>query len=602
MTDKIRVTTGNADLNPRNLLSLRRRVIAAISVIALIVVAAAAGVALHSRSTTLADSERYLSTISRLTAERTSQAFAAADLLARSIQTLAITRSAQDSDALEVRARTAKFHADLVGLQRLLPQIDTAAVVDAEGHVLATSRAVAPPSGMKIEPFFLALKDNPEKGLVVSGPIFAALAGKWMVYLARPLMDDGKFIGAAVVGLPVQYFEDYFSTIDIGPNQAISLLDSQTVLFAMWPRVDGTIGKSLYGASAGFTRQGSVLAVKKGTDGQVWVIARTSFMVQETPLWLGVAEPRDAILQPWRQTLLSIAFFAVINLAILGMLAVLILRAVREDERWSRALLERETLLSTQAQELALARDIAEAANRVRGEFLANMSHELRTPLNAVLGFSELLEKELFGPLGDPRYKEFVRDIYNSGKHLLEIIGNILDLAKVDAGKLELYEQDVELEEVMQGCIRLIADTARNAGITIDLKLPSTPIQLHADPTRLRQILLNLLSNAVKFSNSGACVELTGEETVRGLVLRVVDHGIGMTFDEAVLAMEPFQQIDNSLSRRYQGTGLGLPLTKSLVDLHGGEMQIESVPGKGTTVTVILPKWRIIQSDVKTVA
>jgi signal transduction histidine kinase len=324
-------------------------------------------------------------------------------------------------------------------------------------------------------------------------------------------------------------------------------------------------------------------------------------MAQETPFWIGVAQPRDAILQPWRRSLIGIAFFALINLAILGLLASLILRAVHEEERWSKAILERETRLSTQAVELALARDVAEAANRVRGEFLANMSHELRTPLNAVLGFSEILEKELFGPLGDARYKEFVRDIHSSGKHLLEIIGNILDLAKVDAGKLEIYEDEFDLEDVMRGCIRLMTDSAKSVGLTMDLRLPRSPLRLRADPTRLRQILLNLLSNAVKFSGGGEGVALTGEEDERGLVLKVIDHGIGMTAEESVRAMEPFQQIDNSFSRRYQGTGLGLPLTKSLVDLHGGLMEIESAPGQGTTVTVILPKWRIMRSDVKTV-
>jgi signal transduction histidine kinase len=136
----------------------------------------------------------------------------------------------------------------------------------------------------------------------------------------------------------------------------------------------------------------------------------------------------------------------------------------------------------------------------------------------------------------------------------------------------------------------------------MDLRLPRSPLRLRADPTRLRQILLNLLSNAVKFSGGGEGVALTGEEDERGLVLKVIDHGIGMTAEEAVRAMEPFQQIDNSFSRRYQGTGLGLPLTKSLVDLHGGLMEIESAPGQGTTVTVILPKWRIIRSAVQTVA
>jgi two-component system cell cycle sensor histidine kinase PleC len=220
------------------------------------------------------------------------------------------------------------------------------------------------------------------------------------------------------------------------------------------------------------------------------------------------------------------------------------------------------------------------------------MSHELRTPLNAVLGFSEILEKELFGPLGDARYREFASDIHNSGKHLLEVIGNILDLAKVDAGKLELYEDDVDIVEMMNVCGRLMAEAANAAGVTLRVRPPTEPISIQGDATRIRQIFLNLLSNAVKFTPQGKTVILSGWIDDEGVVLRVIDSGIGMTAEEAVLAMQPFHQIDSSLSRRYQGTGLGLPLTKSLVGLHGGAMDIKSVPGHGTTVTVWLPKRR----------
>jgi signal transduction histidine kinase len=213
------------------------------------------------------------------------------------------------------------------------------------------------------------------------------------------------------------------------------------------------------------------------------------------------------------------------------------------------------------------------------------------------LGFAEILERGLFGPLGDPRYREFAADIHASGRHLLEVIGNILDLAKVDAGKLELFTQDFDIVEIMQSCGRLMSESANSAGVALEVLTPQGPVYIQGDATRIRQILLNLLSNAVKFTPRGKTVTLAGEPVEDGFILRVIDTGIGMTEEETLRAMEPFHQIDSSLARRHQGTGLGLPLTKSLVTLHEGEMDIKSVPGEGTAVTVWLPRQQASSAD-----
>jgi len=246
--------------------------------------------------------------------------------------------------------------------------------------------------------------------------------------------------------------------------------------------------------------------------------------------------------------------------------------------------------------DLLAAREQAVQSSRAKTLFLANMSHELRTPLNAVLGFSEILQQELFGPLGDPRYREFVDDIHRSGKHLLGIIGDILDMTKVEAGQLRLDEDDVEIAELMQHCGRLIGDQARSSGVVLELQPPAASLALRADSVRLRQILLNLLSNAVKFTPAGKKVVLSSRDSGGFFQLRVADQGIGMTADEILRAMQPFQQIDNSFSRRYEGTGLGLPLTKSLVELHGGTLEIASEPQVGTVATVRLPRRRLVRA------
>ncbi len=245
------------------------------------------------------------------------------------------------------------------------------------------------------------------------------------------------------------------------------------------------------------------------------------------------------------------------------------------------------------AESLSHARDEAEAASRTKSEFLANMSHELRTPLNAVIGFSEIMMGEMFGPLGDPRYRDYAKDMHDSGAHLLALINDILDLSKVEAGRLDLNEGSVDVGRVVATCHRLVRERAVNAGvaITLEQRQPLPPIL--ADEIKLKQILLNLLSNAVKFTPRGGKVVVETGCTEQGdFRLQVIDNGIGMKRGDIPLALQPFRQIDSALSRKHSGTGLGLPLTKALVVLHGGNLTIDSDTGRGTIVTVILPAAR----------
>lgn len=592
---------GNQTIPVRGLLSLRREVTAAGIAIAVVILVIAAVVLFALRDQTIENSDRELATVSRITAERTSQSLSAAEVLVRSVVDLATKPMSGETGGLRERASTYAFHDGLLRLKNLLPQIDVAAVVDANGDILASSREFpAPHINLSSVAFFAQLKERPDRDLVISEPIFAPLRGQWFLYLGRALSDDqGKFCGIVLVGIPTRYFDGYFSTIDVGASSAVTLVDDDLRLVARWPEDDKLIGKALPGVKRGPRPAMGDTSAYVVTDAahETRRVATTRLQVEDIPLYLAVSRTREALLEPWRSTLVWILLFALTSLFVIGALIWSILRAVRDEERWSSALLERETRLSKQAVELATARDLAETANRARGDFLANMSHELRTPLNAVLGFSEILEKELFGPLGDARYREFAVDIHNSGKHLLEVIGNILDLAKVDAGKLELYEDDVDIVEMMHICGRLMAEAAHAGEVALEIRAPAQPVFIQGDSTRIRQIFLNLLSNAVKFTPKGQRVILTGRADEDGFVLRVIDTGIGMTAEEAVTAMQPFRQIDSSLSRRYQGTGLGLPLTKSLIGLHEGAMDIKSAPGEGTTVTVWLPRRRKPPAD-----
>ena len=252
-------------------------------------------------------------------------------------------------------------------------------------------------------------------------------------------------------------------------------------------------------------------------------------------------------------------------------------------------------------EELRSAKEQAEMANRSKSEFLAMMSHELRTPLNAVIGFAEVMHMELFGSLGNDQYRRYANDIHNSGQHLLSLINDILDLSKIEANSFELHRDIISFSDVWEEVRSMLLENVASAGLELVGEVPESLPKIRADIRSLRQILLNLLSNAIKFTPQGGVITVRAFVGPTGrFVVRVSDTGIGISEQDLETVLTPFKQVDSSLARKYEGTGLGLPLTQRLVELHGGSLEIESGLGEGTTVTLLFDE-SLISSQARVV-
>jgi PAS domain S-box-containing protein len=271
---------------------------------------------------------------------------------------------------------------------------------------------------------------------------------------------------------------------------------------------------------------------------------------------------------------------------------------VRELEDAQDRLEDNGAKLIHLAADLESARDEAQAANRAKSQFLAAMSHELRTPLNAILGFSELIRGEAFGPVGSVRYRDYVEDIHSSGQLLLDLINDVLDLSKIESGEYELNEEAIDIEPLVRAAIRLVQQRAEKGQIELIVDLQEGLPHLWADRRKVTQILVNLLSNAIKFTEAAGRVTLTARcREDSEFVFQVIDTGIGMAPTDVPRALTQFTQVDSNLNRKIEGTGLGLPLTKALAELHGGSLELQSEIGLGTVTTVRFPSHRTADLD-----
>jgi two-component system cell cycle sensor histidine kinase PleC len=418
----------------------------------------------------------------------------------------------------------------------------------------------------------------------------------WIDARGQALAEPGAQAFSRMVGVALDVSDERTAQAraQAAESRLRDAIDSVSEAFALWDR-QGRLLMSNQNFRLWFDLD--VRAVRPGADKDTLLkIARLAIR-QETP---DADRPgmREAELHDGRRLQISERRTADAGtvLTAADVTAIRLQEAARaKNEEELRQTVERleqsQTELAVLARKYEIEKTRAEAANRAKSEFLANMSHELRTPLNAINGFSEIMVGEMYGPLGDRRYQEYARDILGSGQHLLALINDILDMAKIEAGKLNLHFEAVSIEEVAEDAMRLVRNRAESAGLTLAAELPALP-EIQADYRAVKQILLNLLSNAVKFTPRGGRIVLRAEASADSVKLVVRDTGIGISRENLERLARPFEQVENQHSKTQQGTGLGLALTKSLIEMHDGRLHIDSEPGAGTTASVVLPRRR----------
>ena len=412
-----------------------------------------------------------------------------------------------------------------------------------------------------------------------------------MAYRVTGAHDE--FIGLILGAIELRYFEDFYRAILLGDGGTIALQRLDGVMLARFPPSD-VIGK-VFSTSQHLLGDGSSGTMREPSliDGQMRI--KTAHRVANYPLLALATQSEEAALANWRGFAWLMSLGAAGCAVAIAVAAFAFGRQAQQHAMLAEAQAEirRQADLFAAFEEMRAAKEDAEMANLAKSEFLANMSHELRTPLNAVLGFSEMLVNETFGPLGNPRYHGYAEDIHASGSHLLGIINDILDLSKAASGTLSLAEDWLDARETVDSVCRLIGPRVRDGKLTLAVRMPPGDLILWADERLLRQMLFNLLSNAAKFTPTGGHIDCSVSVDGEGVTFAVTDTGIGIPAAELERVLEPFVQVDSSLSRGQAGTGLGLPLVKVMAELHGGRLRLVSETGVGTTASLILPLDRV---------
>ena len=456
-----------------------------------------------------------------------------------------------------------------------LPQVRSMWLADDRGAMrLYSDRFPTPALDVSDRDYFRAHGAS-RSSPFVGAPMAGGFTGRTYFPVSVPIRSDGRVTGVAVAAIEPAYYLPLIEGLDgcTGCRLAVARTDGVVLVEAFAGGRQAEAPRTMVGGLALHDVEPRVL---EGADplrlGHPHVAAVAPLV--DLPLATVVDIPRAALLRLWAKTAVPLAFIGAVSVALLALLTVSSARRTTHERRRS--------------QELELAREAAEQANRAKTMFLANMSHELRTPLNAIIGFAEVIRDERI-TRDTRRIRGYAADIHTAGSHLLGIVNDLLDLARIEAGKVVLRPEPVSIREVVAVALSAIRPQAEATGVRLAADHDRLDAEVMADERSLRQVLINLLSNAVKFTPVAGSVAVATRVEDGRVLFEVSDTGIGIPSDAQDRVLRPFEQVESHLSRIHDGAGLGLPIAKRLAELQGGTLSLVSVPGQGTTVTVALP-------------